>query len=87
MEDKQKRVRFMEEVVVYPMISWSFAYRQCREPTWVQYAVDRFRFQRRILVVEKEILHVFDEAHRNKVYDCISKGVNYDVVNNDKIKE
>ena len=71
MKDKQKRVKFMDEVVVYPMISWSFAYRKCREPIWMRYAVDRIRFQRRVRMVEQQISPVFNETHRSEIYNCI----------------
>ena len=52
MEHRQKKVTFKDEVQVFKMCTWTYAYREARKPTWINVAVDRMRFQRRIQLTE-----------------------------------
>ena len=53
-----KRVTFNDCVEVNYMIAWGFAYRRCRMKYWENYAIDRFRFLRRIRSFEKKFLEI-----------------------------
>lgn len=67
----QKKVTFASTdklCQIHPMIKWSFAYKAARKGPWEMYAWDRARFKDRILRVEREIKHVFDPQHRDRVY-------------------
>ncbi|KAK7072441.1 hypothetical protein SK128_027437 [Halocaridina rubra] len=66
------KVRF-GEIRVYPMVTWSFAYRNARQGPWEQYARDRSRFQSRILSLEPVISPVLSESHRMMMYDKLHK--------------
>ena len=48
-----KKVHFNEKVEVKYIVTWAFAHRQARKGAWLQYAIDRIHFQRRIMNVEK----------------------------------
>ena len=48
-----KKVKFNERVIIYPLYVWNFAYREARKSTWMQEAIDRYRFRRRIQELEK----------------------------------
>ena len=46
-------VTFNDIPKVYYMVTWNYAYKQCRKPFWEIHAIDRMRFLRRILKFEK----------------------------------
>jgi hypothetical protein len=52
---EKKRVKFsMEPITIHPLITWNFAYRQSRDGSmWTRAAIDRCRFQYRIIKLEK----------------------------------
>lgn len=63
-----KRVRFKLEPQIHLMCVWNFAYKSSRRGPWETYAIDRFRFQRRIYEMNKMLQPILDQDHRNKIY-------------------
>ena len=61
----RKTVRFDTIVRVYQPTDWSYEdYRSARVGPWMQLAVDRARFKRRIQQTDQLIGHVFDQRNR-----------------------
>ncbi|XP_050302615.1 uncharacterized protein LOC126740578 [Anthonomus grandis grandis] len=68
----EKRVKFAppnQLCEVHPMIKWSYAYQAARKGPWEMHARDRDRFRWRIFRVEQDIKYIFDQEHRNKIYN------------------
>lgn len=66
-----KKVRFASEhslCQVHPMVKWSYAYQAARKGPWEMYARDRCRFKERAHKIERDIKHVFDPQHREKIF-------------------
>lgn len=74
MSEEKKKVKFRDTVVVHKMITWDFASRESRKGPWMQFAIDRERFMRRIKIYYQPILQIVtDENHRQKIYkECFS---------------
>lgn len=53
------------------MYVWNFAYKQARKGQWETIARDSARFRRRIVATGLKISKVFENTHRNKIYDNI----------------
>ncbi|CAH0549624.1 unnamed protein product [Brassicogethes aeneus] len=67
-----KRVRFAEEedlCEVHPMVQWAYAYQAARKGPWEVYARDRERFKKRIQNTETILSPIFDQKHRDKIYE------------------
>nr|XP_002128074.1 protein phosphatase 1 regulatory subunit 15A-like [Ciona intestinalis] len=62
------KVRFMDKVVVHPMVAWSYAYREARKGRWDSAARDRHRFGDRVRCVGDAISWCFNTSHRGKIY-------------------
>ena len=61
-------VSFDNRVIVYTPIDWSYnAYREARKGPWMQLAIDRHRFRRRIKETEHALGAIFTDDHRDKV--------------------
>ena len=53
-------VRFNERVTIHRMVVWQFAYKQARSGRcWMQAAVDRSRFQKRIAEMEEKVAPIY----------------------------
>ncbi|XP_066144258.1 uncharacterized protein [Euwallacea fornicatus] len=68
--DTSKKVKFATEdklCEIHPMIKWSYAYQAARKGPWEMYARDRDRFKDRALRVERDIKHVFEPQHRERI--------------------
>lgn len=61
---KIKTVRFNDKVEICRMHVWDFAYRNSRKGGWMQDAMDRFRFSRRIEQLEKILSPVLNTKLR-----------------------
>ena len=63
-----RTVTFNERVTLFTPNDWSpNVYSRARKGPWLRYAVDRFRFQRRIEQTEEMLGDIFSESHRDKV--------------------
>jgi hypothetical protein len=63
-----RNVKFDECVTVYKLDDWpADVYREARRGLWMQYAVDRSRFERRVREIEVQIGHIFSDDHRKKI--------------------
>jgi hypothetical protein len=64
----RRTVTFSDTVTKYTPIDWSpGVYRDARKGPWMQHAVDRHRFKRRIKQTEKALGDIFTVTHRDKV--------------------
>ena len=64
----KRTVSFDSRVIVYTPIDWSHnAYREARKGPWMQLAIDRCRFSRRIKESEYALGVTFTEDRRDKV--------------------
>ena len=52
MERNVKKVTFKEDVQIYYMHVWKYAYREARKNYWLTFTTDRMRFKRRIEKLE-----------------------------------
>ena len=50
--DHAKKVTFNEEIQVFHLRVWKFAYREARKSIWINESIDRMRFERRIKIME-----------------------------------
>lgn len=65
-----KIVKFNEIIEYHTMYTWTFAYRESRRGNdWQRYAIDRFRFRDRIIMVEVFISNIFSSEHRKRIYE------------------
>jgi hypothetical protein len=63
-----RTVTFSDTVTMYTPIDWSpSVYHDARKGPWMQHAVDRHRFKRRIKQTEKALGDIFSDTHRDKV--------------------
>lgn len=53
---------------IHNMVVWRYAYEQARKGGWHIAALDRSRFERRILETHKVLIDIFNVAHRNRIY-------------------
>ena len=63
------RVNFAEKPIVYDFeTDWSHAdYKSARRGQWMLYAVDRYRFERRIQDFDRQYGFIFSDEHRNNI--------------------
>ena len=47
-----KKVTFNEEIQVFHLCVWKFAYREARKSLWINESIDRMRFECRIKQME-----------------------------------
>ena len=67
---KQNHVRFcLDKNEVCNMVTWQYAYKQSRIGKWEKMALDRFRFARKIKILERLLCHILTKKHRNRIYD------------------
>lgn len=64
-----KRVNFELKPDIFYMRKWDYAYREARKGRWHLFAIDRFRFQRKINEIEKLLSPIFDLDHRKAVFE------------------
>jgi hypothetical protein len=63
-----RTVTFSDSVTVYTPTDWlPSVYREARKAPWMQQAVDRRRFRRRIKQIELALGNIFNDKHRDKV--------------------
>jgi hypothetical protein len=63
-----RTVTFSDTVTMYTPIDWSpSVYYNARNGPWMQHAVDRHRFKRRIKQTGKALSDIFSDWHRDKV--------------------
>ncbi len=63
-----RTVKFNERVTLFTPNDWSPSiYQRARKGPWLRFAVDRFRFQRRVEQTEEMLGDIFSESHRAKV--------------------
>jgi hypothetical protein len=61
-------VKFDERITVHKLNDWpADVYRESRRGQWMQYAVDRYRFKRRIRQTEIKLGNIFSDEHRNGI--------------------
>jgi hypothetical protein len=61
-------VTFSDNVQVFNMVVWNFAYRQARKNEYYKHYLDRLRFEKRIKICENIISKVLDVKHRNAIF-------------------
>jgi hypothetical protein len=62
-----RTVKFDDRVIVHTLNDWpADVYREVRRGQWMQYAVDRSRFKRRIRQTEIKLGNIFSNEHRNR---------------------
>ena len=65
MQSAEHRVRFDTIARVYQLTDWSYEdFRSARIGHWMQHAIDRARFKRRIQQTEQLIGYIFTDQHR-----------------------
>jgi hypothetical protein len=63
-----RTVKLAERVTVYKLNDWpADVCREARRGQWMQYAVHRHRFQRRIGQTEIKLGNIFSDKHRNRI--------------------
>jgi hypothetical protein len=63
-----RTVKFDERITVYELNDWpADVYLEARRGQWMQHAVDRCRFKRRIKQTEIELGNIFSDDHRKKI--------------------
>jgi hypothetical protein len=63
-----RTVKFDEHITVYELNDWpADAYLDTRRGQWMQHAVDRCRFERRIRQTEIELGNIFSDKHRKRI--------------------
>ena len=67
------RVRFDDNVKVYPLITWDYASRVARQGPWMQYARDCAWFKRRIQYMELMLAPILNAqvAHQPPKHEII----------------
>lgn len=61
-------VTFNPNVQVLKMCVWNYAFWAARNGNWIQIALDRYRFQRRIQEFERKFSYILTEKHREKFF-------------------
>jgi len=64
----KRKVRFDLNPKIYILNEENLEYRQTRQKYWEFFAIDRYRFQKRINSVNNIINHILDNDHRRKIY-------------------
>lgn len=65
----KQKVKFDEtKNVTHNLIVWSYAYQQARRGHWQMVAVDRYRFERRIVETNKVLENILKIDHRIHIY-------------------
>jgi hypothetical protein len=63
-----RTVKFDERITVYELNDWpADVYLEARRGQWMQHAVYRCRFKRRIKQTEIELGNIFSDDHRKKI--------------------
>jgi hypothetical protein len=72
-----RTVKFDERITVYELNDWpADVYLEARRGQWMQHAVDRCRFKRRIKQTEIELGNIFSDDHRKKAkFTPVSAGL------------
>lgn len=63
-----KQVTFSQKPTIHYMVTWKFAYKECRKKWWENVAIDRIRFERRISQLSSILEPIFENMHRCKIY-------------------
>ena len=65
----RRTISFDKHITVFRFNDWSpEVYRAARKGPWMQLAVDRHRFKRRIQQTELALGNIFTDNHRNKMW-------------------
>lgn len=65
----KQKVKFDEtKNVTHNLLVWSYAYQQARRGHWQTVALDRCRFERRIIETNKVLENILKTDHRNHIY-------------------
>lgn len=67
-DSTKRRVTFNPKLEVQHLHVWNYAYREARKGKWMEIALDRSRFKRRIKLVQNIISLILSEQHRNKIF-------------------
>ena len=70
----RRTVTFDKRITVITLTDWpTDVYRAARKGQWMQLAVDRHRFKRRIQQTELTLGNIFTDNHRNKMWFYVNK--------------
>ena len=70
----RRTVTFDKRITVYLLDYWApELYRAARKGPWMQLAVDRHRFKRRIQLTEVALGNIFTDIHRDKMWFYVNK--------------
>ena len=70
----RRTVTFDKRITVYLLDYWApELYRAARKGSWMQLAVDRHRFKRRIQLTEVALGNIFTDIHRDKMWFYVNK--------------
>ena len=70
----RRTVTFDKRITVITLTDWpTDVYRAARKGQWMQLAVDRHRFKRRIQQTELELGNIFTDDHRDKMWFYVNK--------------
>ena len=65
----RRTVTFDKRITVITLTDWpTDVYRAARKGQWMQLAVDRHRFKRRIQQTELALINIFTDSHRDKMW-------------------
>lgn len=53
---------------IHNMVVWRYAYEQARKGGWQIIAIDRSRFERRIVETHKVLIDILNDDHRNRIF-------------------
>lgn len=64
-----REVKFdMSKNKIHNLVVWRYAYEQARRGHWQTVAVDRSRFERRIVETNKVLENILKTDHRMRIY-------------------
>ena len=70
----RRTVTFDKHITVYRLDYWApEMYSAARKGPWLQLAVDRHRFKRRIQLTEVALGNIFTDIHRDKMWLYVNK--------------